>query len=161
MLNPIMVLLVLYLSNSIIPSKQLPTVYVPYADGNLDAPPLHTIDDDPDLPDGTYSFEKPLTDQCINSELNLTLGEQMKHSKVIGCYKDNDGNVVGSHDENLVLNTMVYDVEFPDGAVRKYTANIITENMFYQVDSNGLASSILDGIIEYAKADDAVSMNNQ
>ena len=42
------------------PSKPLPTAYVPYSDGNLDAPPLHMIKDDSALPYGTSAFEKPL-----------------------------------------------------------------------------------------------------
>ena len=49
------------------PSKPLPSVYVTYSNGNLDAPPLHTIDNDPALTDGTAAFEKPLTYQWINA----------------------------------------------------------------------------------------------
>ena len=56
---------------------------------------------------------------------------------------------------------MVYDVEFPDGAVRDYAANTFVENMFAQVNSDGFVSSILDSILDYAKTDDAVSMDNQ
>ena len=108
-------------------SKPLPATYIPYADGNLDDPTLHTIDDDPALPDGKAAFDKPFTDQWINAELNLPLEEQMQRAKVISCSKDNNGNVVGSHNENHFLNTMVYDVEFPDGAVREYAANIIAD----------------------------------
>ena len=55
---------------------------------------------------------------------------------------------------------MVYVVDFPDGAIPKYSVNTIEENMFSQVDSIGFASSILDGILDYAKTDDAVSMDN-
>ena len=45
------------LGDSIIkPSKPLPAAYVPYSDGNIDAPPLHMIDNEPDLPHGTYAF---------------------------------------------------------------------------------------------------------
>ena len=49
------------------PSRPLPTAYVPCADVNIDAPPLHIIDDDTALPDGTAAFDKPLTDQWINA----------------------------------------------------------------------------------------------
>ena len=37
-------------------------------------------------------------------------------------------------DSNGVL---VYDVEFPDGAVKYYAANVISENLLSQVDSSG------------------------
>ena len=56
---------------------------------------------------------------------------------------------------------MVYDVEFPDGAVRKYASDIIAKNMFSQVKSDGFPSSILDDILDYANTDDDVSMDNR
>ena len=56
---------------------------------------------------------------------------------------------------------MVYDIEFPDGAVHEYAAKITAENIFSQVDYDGFDSSILDGSIDYAKTDDAVSTDNQ
>ena len=52
-------------------------------------------------------------------------------------FVDNNGKLVGTFDENPVLNSMIYDVQFPDGAVKQYAANIIAENILYQVDSNG------------------------
>ena len=143
------------------PSKPLPTDYVPYAYGSFDATPLQKMDDYPDLLDGKSAFDKPLTDQWINSELNLPLGEQMQRAKVIVCSKYNNGNVVSSHNENSVLNTMVYDMKFPDGAVREYADNIIAENIFAQVNSDGFSSSTLDGILYYSKIYDSVSMDNQ
>ena len=93
--------------------------------------------------------------------MNLPLGEQIKWAKVIVLSRDNDSNVVGSHDDNPVLNTMVYDVEFPYSAVCEYAANIIVENMFAQVNYDDFSSSILDGILDYAKTDDAVSIDNR
>ena len=84
----------------------------------------------------------------------------MQRAKVIGCSKENDGNFVVSDDDNPVLNTMVYDVEFPDGAVRGSASNIIAENMFAQVDSDGFASFILDSILYYTMTDDSISIDN-
>ena len=49
----------------------------------------------------------------------------MKKVKVIGRSKDNDGNIIGKYDSNPILNNMVYDVEFPDGTIRAYGANMI------------------------------------
>jgi hypothetical protein len=39
---------------------------------------------------------------------------------------------------NPILDTRVYDVEFPDGRVDKYAANVIAESMFAQVDDEGI-----------------------
>ena len=41
-------------------------------------------------------------------------------SKVILRNIDSNGNIIGYFDENPVLNLLVYDVEFPDGAVKHY-----------------------------------------
>ena len=40
-----------------------------------------------------------------------------------------DGNMDGKYDNNLMLNSIMYEVEFADGTVKEYGANIIAENM--------------------------------
>eukprot|EP00957_Ditylum_brightwellii_P131674 10042243-Ditylum_brightwellii.AAC.1 len=52
---------------------------------------------------------------------------------------------------------MIYDVEFPDGQVCEYAANIITENMFTQVDSDGCTKILMESIVGYKK-DEAVAV---
>ena len=59
------------------------------------------------------------------------------------------------YDDNPFLNTIIYEVEFPDGQVKDYAANVIAENMLTQVDSDGFALTMMDGIINYER-DDAV-----
>ena len=51
---------------------------------------------------------------------------------------------------------MVYDVQFPDGQIREYSANIIADNMYAQVDSEGFSHSILDSIVDYKKEHNAI-----
>ena len=70
--------------------------------------------------------------------------------------KDDSGEIRGTYNENPILNTLVYDVEFPDGDVREYSANIIAENMYAQVDSEGFSHMILDHIADYKKDGNAV-----
>ena len=45
-----------------------------------------------------------------------------------------------------MLNSLVYDVEFPDGAVKNYAANVIAENVLSQVESSGFYKQALDKI---------------
>ena len=52
-----------------------------------------------------------------------------KGDNVQGKIKDNDGNIVGTFDYNPILDSIIYDVEVPDGADKKYAANVIDENM--------------------------------
>ena len=67
----------------------------------------------------------------------------MQAAKVIRWSVDADGQVIGSFNENPLLNTLVYDVEFPDGAIKKYAANIIAENVLTQCDPDGHYTNIL------------------
>ena len=60
-----------------------------------------------------------------------------------------NGLIVGKYDDNPCLNSIVYDIEFPDGTVKEYSANIIAENMLTQVDSDGFTMTMMEGIIDH------------
>jgi hypothetical protein len=68
-----------------------------------------------------------------------------------------DGKVMGSYYDNPFLNSIVYEVEFPDGQVKEYAANMIAENMLSQVDYEGYSTTLMAGIIGYKK-DEAVAV---
>ena len=55
------------------------------------------------------------------------------------------------------MNTITYDVEFPDGEIREYAANIIAENMLSQVDNEGYTLQHLSQIVDASSDDSAVS----
>ena len=55
-----------------------------------------------------------------------------------------------------MLNTMVYDVEFLDGTIREYIENVIADNMYSQVYSEGFLHQIISGIFDFAKDNTAV-----
>jgi len=44
---------------------------------------------------------------------------------------------------------LLYDVMFPDGAVQQYAANLIAENIYSQVDTDGHHYQLLDCIMDY------------
>ena len=62
-----------------------------------------------------------------------------------------DGQVTGTYDNNPYLNSIIYDVEFPDGQVKEYAANIIAENMLTQVDSDGMSATLMEAIVEHRR----------
>ena len=76
----------------------------------------------------------------------------MSSAKVVSRVKDKDRKVKGTYNKNTILDTRVYDVMFPDGAVCQYAANIITENMYSQVDSNGHHTLLLNKITDHRKS---------
>lgn len=79
-----------------------------------------------------------MTDTLIDAKVMFPQGEDdTQMAKVIGCSIDAKGQVIGQWNENKLLNTLVYDVEFPDGNVKKYEANVIAENVLNQCDIDG------------------------
>ena len=59
--------------------------------------------------------------------------------------------MTGTYHDNPVLNTITYDVDFPDSQVKEYGTNIIVENMLTQVDSDGYSLSLMDSIIDHQR----------
>ena len=100
--------------------------------------------------------QQPLYDRLIHAEVALPQGDRLRTAKVTGRTVDPDGRTVGTYSDNPILNTLVYDVEFPDGEVKEYSANVIAENLFSQVDDEGFALSVFDSILDYEKSDEAV-----
>jgi hypothetical protein len=133
--------------------------FIPYEDDETE--PTQMPDSDPVDATGHTICEQPLSDRLIHAELTLPQGEKMMNAKVIGRHKDKNGNIIGSFNENPILNTIVYDVEFPDGAMKQYAANLIAENMYSQVDSEGHHYSLLDSIIDYGTDGNAVPLGKE
>ena len=92
-----------------------------------------------------------MADTPMNAELLLPQGEDMRLAKVILRIVDSDGKVIGKHNDIPILNTILYDVEFPDGVVKPYTSNIITDNILNQVDEYGYHNQLINTILEHSK----------
>ena len=74
---------------------------------------------------------------------------------------NNEGRHIDQYSKNPIMNTAIYDIEFPDGKTKEYGANIIAENILNQVDQDGCHSQMLEGILDHRKEDSAVSMENK
>ncbi len=121
--------------------------------------PKRIIPDIEDTVDATGKIlnQQPAYDKILHSEVSLQLGESMTVGKVTKRALGPDGNVAGTYDENPCLNTMIYEVEFPDGQLKEYAANVIAENMLSQVDSDGFSITMMEAITDYRK-DEAVAV---
>ena len=142
------------------PPKPLDTTYTPYSNGV--EPDSIQLPDDNDLVDAENNviFEKPITYHWIHAELNLPQGEELKCAKVIGSSKNEEGSITGKYDDLPHLNSIVYNVEFMDGEVREYSANVIAENMYSQVHANGHSLTLLDSIIDFTKDKRAIERDD-
>ena len=121
------------------------------------------IPDVEDIVDSTGKLldQQPDYDKLINAEILLQLDDKMVMGKVKGRSLGDDGKVVGSYDDNPILNSIIYDVEFPYGQVKEYAANILAENMLSQVDDNGHNRLMMDAIIDFKKDPTAVPMEDK
>ena len=81
-------------------------------------------------------------------------------AKVVRRTVDENGKVIGTFDNNPILNSMIYECEFPDGVTKQYAANIIAENILQSVDSQGYSSHALDSIVDCKKDGSAVTKEN-
>ena len=78
-------------------------------------------------------------------------------TKVLGRTMDKQSRVIGNPNDNPLLNTLMYDVEFHDGNIKKYAANIIAENVLVNCDSEGHYSNLISCIISHKTDGSAVS----
>ena len=90
-----------------------------------------------------------MTDTLIQAEVILPHVEELLAAKVIRRTLDENGKIMGKHSDNPILNTLMYDAEIPDGTIRPYAANAIADNIYAQVDSEGIQTNIIDAIIDH------------
>jgi hypothetical protein len=111
--------------------------------------------DEPTMPEGD-AFTIDAYDKCIGAQLDLLLQDAMASATVITRKQDPKGNPVGSSNANPLLDTCVYEVKFPDGSIKDFTANIIAQNMYAQVDDEGWQFNIMEELVDYRKNEEAV-----
>ena len=69
--------------------------------------------------------------------------------------------MTGDYNEIPMLNTVVCDVLFPDGAVKQHSANVVAEGTLRQVDADGHHSQLLEGVLEHKKDSRAVEKKDR
>ena len=98
---------------------------------------------------GTLIDQQPAYDKIINAEVQLHHRDQITTGKVKRRALGPDGRTAGSYHDNPMLSSTIYEVEFPDGEVKDYAANVIAENMLTQVDYEGFTTTMMEGIIDH------------
>ena len=68
----------------------------------------------------------------VGAEVSLSFEGTMRSGSVKKRARDAEGDLFGNRNSNPILDTCSYGVEFPDGDVAEFTANVIAENMFSQ-----------------------------
>ena len=126
--------------------------------------PDHDAEHDPAEPDAVMPEADDYTpeayDEYLTAEVLLPNMGTITKAKVVGWKRDADGNPVGRRNANPILDSREYEVEFPDGVTDVFTANIIAENLYSQVNSEGNSYSILEEIIDHKSDGTTVSKDD-
>jgi hypothetical protein len=72
-----------------------------------------------------------------------------------------DGNPVGVGHSNPLLDTRVYEVQFPDGHTEEFVANKIAKNIHSQVGEEGNQHILLKEIIDHCKVGSAIAIDDK
>ena len=91
-----------------------------------------------------------MDDTYMNMEVALPRDtEGPDFARVTQRLKDANGLPIGTANEEPILDTIVYEVEYVDGHKASLTANAITQNMFAQVDDKGNRHVLFDKTINH------------
>ena len=113
-----------------------------------------------DIPESDEYTPEVLEDTYLNVELALPRdSEGPEFAKVTKRLRDANGIPIGTANDNPLLDTRIYEVEYSDGYKASLTANTIAENMFAQVDTEGNRHVIFDEIIDHRV--DGTEIKNQ
>ena len=135
----------------------------------------HPFEDDPDfteefheviskseLKEADDGFTPDVYDSYLNIELAIPQGDSLKPrlARVTKRLKDASGLPIGLANENPILDTRMYEVEYLDGERASLAANNIAENLFAQVDNEGNRQVLMDEIIGHRTNEHAVKQQD-
>ena len=91
-----------------------------------------------------------MDDTYMNIEVALSRDtEGPEFSRVTKRVKDANGLPIVTSNENLILDTRMYEVKYIDGHKASLTANTIAKNMFSQVNNEGNIHVLFNKMIDH------------
>ena len=99
-------------------------------------------------------------DGYIQAEVRIVRNGIKQAGTVVARKRDNDNRPIGKRHLNPLLDTREYVVNFTDGSSNAYSANVIAEGIFSQVDEYGRTLQLIDEITDHQKDASAVSADN-
>ncbi len=114
---------------------------------------------DPEYGDAEIMPE--IGDNYLSTELILPKGVVMVKGRVTAYKRDRDGNPVGCANDNPILDTRSYIVDFDDGNQTELTANMIAGSLYSQCDPDGNQYVILKEIVDHQCLPAVVKLSDQ
>jgi hypothetical protein len=126
--------------------------------------PDPTYYDDTDAMDPEYNDAEvtPETgDNYLSAELMLPKGGVLVKGRMTARKRDRDGNPVGRANDNPILDTRSYIVDFDGGDQTELTANMIAESLYLQCDPDGNQCVLLEEIVDHQRLPTAMKLSDQ
>ena len=108
---------------------------------------------------GSSEYDPEGYNGYITAQVLLPKGDEFRVGTVIKRKADGNGLPLGESNDNPMLDTRMYAVEFNDGEVLEYAANVIAENLYSTVNDEGHRHVSLDSIVDH-KSDQALSKDD-
>ena len=118
-------------------------------------------DYDPDVPDLEVRVTPEANDPFVGAEVRLPLGGILREGRIASQKRDADGHPIGLSNDNWILDTRKYVVQFDDGNFTELTANKIAESVYSQCDPDGYEYYFFDAIIIHRRLSSAIALKDQ
>jgi hypothetical protein len=112
---------------------------------------------DPEYGDAEVMPE--IGDNYLSAELMLPKGGVMVKGRVTVRKCDRDGNLVGCANDNPILDTRSYIINFDDGDQTELTANMIAESLYSQCDPDGNQYVLLEEVVDHQRLPTAIKLS--
>ena len=123
---------------------------------------LNKIYNDPNIPEADDFSPESLEDTYMNMELAITRDNAgPEFTKVTKRHRDADGLPIGKAKDNLLLDTCIYEVEYPDWYKVALVANTIAFSLVAQVDVEGNRHVLFDKIVDHCTDGTEVKLGEQ
>lgn len=99
-------------------------------------------------------------DEYLTAEVIMPRGGELVKGTVRMRKTDENSLPIGKRNSNPILDTRIYEVEFPDGSSESYSANVIAENIYSQTDAEGRTMALMDEIVDHRSDGRAVKKDD-
>ena len=101
------------------------------------------------------------SDNYVGSILQFPRGQGLAQGRVLKRARDNYENVIGCANENPILDTRGYVVEFEYGEQEELAANTIAQSMYALCDPDGNQYVMFDSIVDFRRSTTALFYDDQ
>ena len=110
---------------------------------------------------GELALTPEVGDTYVNTELMLPCGSNLSKGQVTGRKNVAGGQVCGRANNNPILDTRTYLVQFDDGKVTELTANVIAAQIYAQCYLDGNMYVMLDDFTDHCNPSKDLSIEDK